>query len=139
VLVVLRFEAMPGDHDAIGAPAGRTADAAPDELVAAARPALAALAACPGFVRAQLGRAFDEPDVWCLVTEWASVGAYRRALGSYEVKLHATPLLARARPEPSAFEVLADAVAGAPVRLSGSDRAGGTGDGGVAGRIASRP
>ena len=52
------------------------------------------------------GRSTDEPDAWILVTEWASVGAYRRALGNYDVKLYATPLLAQALDRPSAFEEL---------------------------------
>lgn len=93
--------------------------------------ALAALAARPGYLRGQLGRAFDDPAVWCLVTEWESVGTYRRALSAYEVKLVATPFLSRARPEPSAFEALAVAAAGGPVTVADSDRTDGS--------IASRP
>lgn len=69
--------------------------------------ALRALSARDGFVRARLGRAADDPRCWCLVTEWESVGAYRRALSAYDVKLYATPLLAEAIEEPSAYEVLA--------------------------------
>ena len=71
-----------------------------------ARAALALLAARPGFRSGRLGRAYDEPRLWCLVMEWESVGAYRRAMGSYEVKAGATPLLSRALPEPSAFDLL---------------------------------
>ncbi len=41
-----------------------------------------------------------------LTTQWEHVGAYRRALSAYEVKLHAVPLLSRAIDEPSAFEVV---------------------------------
>ena len=41
-----------------------------------------------------------------LVTTWENVGAYRRALSSYDVKLHAVPLLSRAIDEPSAYEVV---------------------------------
>ena len=94
----------------------------------AATEALGALAARAGYRSRTLARAYDEPDLWCLLTEWESVGAYRRALGSYEVKCRRTPLLARALPEPSAFEPLATAEPGAPVRSRGSDRS-----------IASRP
>lgn len=86
--------------------------------------ALAALAARPGYLRGRLGRALDEPLDWCLVTEWESVGAYRRALSAYEVKLHATPLLAQSRPEPSAFEVLASTDEAGRVVVQASDRAG---------------
>ena len=46
------------------------------------------------------------------MTEWESVGAYRRALGGFDVKVHATPLLAESLDEPSAFETLATAATG---------------------------
>ncbi|MDQ1749553.1 MAG: hypothetical protein QOE71_609 [Pseudonocardiales bacterium] len=71
-----------------------------------AHAALDALAVRPGFVRGSLGRATDDEDAWIMVTEWESVGAYRRALGGYEVKLIATPLMAQAVDQPSAFESL---------------------------------
>jgi heme oxygenase (mycobilin-producing) len=118
VLVVLRFAVESGDV------AGRGSDNAEEEFVRAAHTALEALAATTGYLRGQLARAYDDPSVWCLVTEWASVGAYRRALGSYDVKVRATPLLARARPEESAFEPLATAEPGQPVTTVGSDRSG---------------
>ncbi|GAA1772425.1 antibiotic biosynthesis monooxygenase family protein [Luedemannella helvata] len=85
--------------------------------------ALGTLAARPGYVRGELGRAYDDPTVWCLLTVWESVGSYRRALGAYEVKLHATPLLAQALDEPSAFEPLATATPGGSVVVVDSDRA----------------
>ena len=68
--------------------------------------ALAAFAACPGYVRGRIGRAADDPSRWVLTTEWSGVGAYRRSLGSYDVKVAAAPLLSLSRDEPSAFEVL---------------------------------
>ena len=71
-----------------------------------ARAALDAFAACAGFERGRLGRAADDPALWTIVTEWKSVGAFRRALSAYDVKLHASPLLAEAIPESSAYEVL---------------------------------
>lgn len=88
-----------------------------------AHAALRVLAACQGYLRGRLARAYDEPDQWTIVTEWASVGAYRRALSSYEVKLHATPLLAQSLDEPSAYEVLAEAAPGGTVTVGASDRA----------------
>jgi quinol monooxygenase YgiN len=72
-----------------------------DDLADRARPALAALAARPGYLRGSLARSTDDPQEWLLITEWENVGSYRRALGNFEVKLRATPLLADAR-EPSA-------------------------------------
>jgi quinol monooxygenase YgiN len=66
----------------------------------------ALLATKPGYVDGTLGRNLDEPDLWVLTTRWDSVGAYRRALSSYDVKLAAVPTLSRALDEPSAYEVV---------------------------------
>lgn len=82
----------------------------PEEEAAAfadqARAALDALRARPGCRVAVLGRAADDAGLWTLTTRWDSVGSYRRALGSFEVKLHAVPLMYRAVDEPTAFEEL---------------------------------
>jgi hypothetical protein len=97
----------------------------PAAFLSSARAALAALAACPGYRWGRIGRALDEPGCWTLVTEWADVGSYRRALGGYEVKLTAVPLLSLALDEPSAFEVLhADGVGsdGVDVATGGATR-----------------
>jgi quinol monooxygenase YgiN len=66
----------------------------------------AVLAERPGYVEGQVGRNLDDPALWVLTTRWENVGAYRRALSSYEVKLQAVPLLSRAVDEPSAYEVV---------------------------------
>ena len=100
-----------------------------------AQAVLGVLAARPGYQGGQLVRAYDDPTVWCLVTEWESVGAYRRGLGAYEVKMVGTRLLGRALPEASAFEPLATAAPGGPVTVIGSDRSSGTaGDGSLPSR-----
>ena len=65
-----------------------------------------ALAERPGYLSGRLGRNLDDPTLWTLVTTWENVGAYRRALSAYDVKLHAVPLLSRAVDEPSAYEVV---------------------------------
>lgn len=88
-----------------------------------ARAALAALAARPGYRHGQLTRSLDEPTRWCLVTEWESVGTYRRALGAFDVRIYATPLLAESVDEPSAYEQLATAPPGGDVTIAASDRA----------------
>jgi hypothetical protein len=62
------------------------------------------LSARPGFVEGRIGRNLDDPTLWVLTTAWENVGAYRRALSSYDVKLGAVPLLSRAIDEPSAYE-----------------------------------
>jgi hypothetical protein len=108
VLVVTRFVLDDSDGEA---------------FVARAHAALTTLAASRGYVRGQLARAYDEPAQWTIVTEWSSVGAYRRALSSYDVKLNATPLLAQSLDEPSAYEVLADAAPGGTLTVVASDRA----------------
>jgi hypothetical protein len=68
--------------------------------------ALGALAARPGYLRGRAARSTDEPDQWVLLTEWLDVGSYRRALGSYDVKVNATPLLSVVMDQPSGFEEL---------------------------------
>lgn len=71
-----------------------------------ARGALRVLSDQPGWNGGHLGRATDDPTLWVLTSEWRDVGSYRRALSSYEVKLHAVPLLSLAIDEPTAFEEL---------------------------------
>jgi hypothetical protein len=61
------------------------------------------LATFPGYEDGRVGRNLDDPELWVLTTTWADVGSYRRALGSYDVKLH-LPTLGRAVDEPSAYE-----------------------------------
>lgn len=96
-----------------------------EEFTGRAHAALAALAARPGYLRGQLVRALDDPRHWCLVTEWESVGTYRRALGGFDVKVTAVPLLAESLDEPSAYEALATAAPGGEVVVAASDRAAG--------------
>lgn len=96
-----------------------------DDFTERAHAALTALAACPGYLRGQLVRALDDPRYWSLVTEWESVGTYRRALGAFEVKVSAVPLLAQSVDEPSAYEALATAAPGGAVVVADSDRAAG--------------
>jgi quinol monooxygenase YgiN len=68
--------------------------------------ALDALAERPGHLSGTLGRNVDDPSLWVLTTTWEHVGAYRRALSAYDVKLRAVPLLSRALDEPSAYEIV---------------------------------
>jgi hypothetical protein len=72
------------------------------DAVAASR----VLGACGGCLGIGVGRASDDPTQWIVTARWASVGDYRRALSSYDVKLEAVPFLSRAIDEPTAFEVL---------------------------------
>lgn len=68
------------------------------------REALGVLGESVGFVRGQIAQATDDADLMVVSTSWENIGAYRRALSRYEVKLHAVPLLSTAIDEPSAFE-----------------------------------
>ena len=76
------------------------------DFYAKAKSAIKVLAEQPGYVRGRIGRATDEPRQWVVVTEWQSVGAYRRAIGTYTVKVEAVPFLALAQDEPTAYEIL---------------------------------
>jgi quinol monooxygenase YgiN len=71
-----------------------------------ARTAMGALAARDGYLQGRIGRATDDPAAWVMTTEWSGVGAYRRSLSPYDVKVALAPLLAKIRNEASAFEVL---------------------------------
>ncbi|GAA1543818.1 antibiotic biosynthesis monooxygenase family protein [Nocardioides humi] len=64
------------------------------------------LAEQTGYVDGWVGRNVDDPGLWTLTTRWANVGAYRRALSSYDLKLHGVPVLSRAIDEPGAYEVV---------------------------------
>lgn len=88
----------------------------------AAQEALGLLATRPGYLRGQVGHAYDDPRLWCLFTEWESVGAYRRALGGIDMKVKLTPFLAQALDEPTAFEPAAVAEPGGSVAVTPSDR-----------------
>lgn len=91
VLVVTRFDVPVADGE---------------DFLVRAQAAVQAFAACTGYLRGRVGRAADDPTAWVLSTEWIGVGAYRRSLSSYDVKLVAAPLLSLGRDEPSAFEIL---------------------------------
>ena len=91
VLVVTRFRVAAGDGAQFRERAGA---------------ALLALTQRPGCLSAHLGRAVDDPTLWTVTTTWSSVGDYRRALSSYDVKVAAVPLLSLALDEPTAFEDL---------------------------------
>ena len=84
----------------------RVASAEQPAFLDSARSALALLVDRPGCRSALIGRAVDEPDLFVLTTEWDSVGAYRKALGFFDVKVGAVPLLSSTIDEATAFEVL---------------------------------
>lgn len=71
-----------------------------------AREALEVLCAQPGCESGHVGRALDDPRRWVLQTSWENVGAYRRALSSYDVKVRAVPLMHQQVDEETAYESL---------------------------------
>ena len=64
-----------------------------------------ALSGRPGYLGSEWGRNVDDESLWVLVTRWARVGDWRRALSGYEMKMATTPLFLQALDEPSAFLV----------------------------------
>lgn len=94
MLVVNRFRvAEPGSRDAA-------------DFRAAIETAHRTLADQRGYLGGAVGCNVDDPTLWVLQTRWVNVGAYRRALSSYDAKLHAWPVLINALDEPSAYEVV---------------------------------
>ena len=82
----------------------RVPDAAEAAFLARAGEAVAFLASCAGNESAEIVRNLDEPDLWCLVTRWANVGAYRRSFNGYQAKVTLVPLLSEAIDEPGAYD-----------------------------------
>lgn len=82
----------------------------PEERAAAfatdARSAISVLAERDGFIDGVLAQSTDEAELRLITTRWTGVGAYRRALSNYDVKLTAVPLLSLAIDEPSAYEIV---------------------------------
>ena len=71
-----------------------------------ARLAIEVMGRCAGFVDAALGQSTDDPELRTITSRWTSIGAYRRSLSSFDVKMSAIPLLSTAIDEPSAFELV---------------------------------
>jgi len=103
VLVVTRLRAPTSAPDALDDAGG--ADGA-ESLRTGLNRALAVLAAQPGFLGGEVGRNIDEPELWVLSTRWRNVGSYRRALSSWDAKMHVQPVMVHAVDEPSAYELL---------------------------------
>ena len=72
----------------------------------AAQAALDALADRPGYLSGQAARCLDDAELWVLTSNWASVGAGRRAMGSVDTRMALMPVMLSAIDEPSAFDVV---------------------------------
>lgn len=75
-------------------------------LMVLLRESVALLATKEGFVDARVSRAIDDGALVTLELSWDTVGSYRRALSSYDVKVQVVPIMSQALDEPTAFEVL---------------------------------
>ena len=75
-------------------------------LMALLRESVSLLATKEGFVDARVSRAVDDGALVTLELSWDTVGSYRRALSSYDVKVQVVPIMSQALDEPTAFEVL---------------------------------
>ena len=91
LLVVSRFRVGDSERAAFLLDAGR---------------ALEALSEQAGCRAASIGQSTDESGLIVIRTEWTGVGAYRRALSAFDVKVNAIPLLSSALDEPSAYELV---------------------------------
>lgn len=77
-----------------------------DAWLPGARDALVPLASHDLCLGADICASIDDPRLALIITRWPSVGAYRRAMSSFEVKMHTVPLLSQSLDEPTTFEVL---------------------------------
>lgn len=78
----------------------------PDQFLADARAALAALATRPGYLCGRVARALDDPDAWVVTCEWDSIGNARRGLTAGAVRAQIMPLMSRVTPEPTTYEIV---------------------------------
>jgi len=84
----------------------RVEAAASAEFATQVRAALEVLAERPGYVGGWVGQATDDAELHILTTMWTSIGAYRKALSAYDVKVSVVPFLYLAIDEPSAYEIV---------------------------------
>ena len=101
------------NHDMLVITKHRVAQSELREWLEIAKSAIAPLASRPGCGGVRIGLATDEPDLIAIVSQWESVGAYRKALSNFEVKAQSIPFLSTAIDESSAFEVVYENVDGA--------------------------
>lgn len=97
---------QPNLSDAMVVVASRFHVSEPENFASNARAALAVLAQCEGYLSGRVCAATDDATLRMIETSWESIGAYRRALSKYDVKLSAIPFLSMAIDEPSAYEVV---------------------------------
>lgn len=77
-----------------------------EQWLALARTALAPLVTQSMCLGGDVCAAIDDPHLALITTRWASVGDYRRAMSSFDVKMHTVPMLSQALDEPTTFEIV---------------------------------
>ena len=53
-----------------------------------------------------IGQSTDDLELRTIATRWTNIGAYRRSLSSFDVRVTAIPLLSTAIDEPSSYELV---------------------------------
>ncbi len=77
-----------------------------EQWLVMAREALAPLVTQTLCLGGEISASIDDPQLAVIVTRWASVGDFRRAMSDFEVKMRTVPLLSQSIDEPTTFEVL---------------------------------
>ena len=62
----------------------------------------------PGFLSSELGQSTDSLEDFTLIHRWADVGAYRKFLSRYEIKLEVIPFLSTFTKDSATVEIIRD-------------------------------
>lgn len=62
----------------------------------------------PGFLSSELGQSTDSLEDFTLIHRWANVGAYRKFLSRYEIKLEVIPFLSTFTKDSVTVEIIMD-------------------------------
>ena len=62
----------------------------------------------PGFLSSELGQSTDSLEDFTLIHRWADVGAYRKFLSRYEIKLEVIPFLSTFTKDSVTVEIIMD-------------------------------
>ncbi len=66
----------------------------------------------PGFLSGELGQSTDSLEDFTVIHRWADVGAYRKFLSRYEVKLEVIPFLSTFTKDSVTVEIIMDSQSG---------------------------
>ena len=77
-----------------------------DAWLPTAREAFAPLVTQATCLGGDICASIDDPNLAVVITRWPSVGDYRRAMSSFDVKMYTVPMLSASIDEPTTFELL---------------------------------